>query len=414
MVISSKDQMDAHPPAGFKSLALGEIPLQIGSIPEVMKAWVIRAERHGSPQKAMQLEDIPVPEIGPQEVLVMVMAAGINYNGIWAALGKPVSPLRYTGYDFHIAGSDASGIVWKVGSEVTRWKVGDEVIVYGNQSCGECGPCNGLDPMACENQKIWGYETNWGSFAQFAKLQARQLLPKPAHLTWTEAASYIATYFPAYRMLVTRGNLQAGDNVLVWGAAGGLGSMALQICKVYGANAVAVVSSPEKAEFCMKLGAKGVINRKDFSCWGPPRSDPAEEKTRLAEMRRFGAAIREITGKKDPDIVFEHVGLDTFATSVFVANRFGRIVICGATTGYDLDFDVRYVWMRQKSIIGAHGANMYESERANQLIIERKVSPVVGRVFPFEQLPLAHQIMLENTHMGKMVALVQASEMTES
>lgn len=394
--------------AKVKSLHIGEIPSETGAVPEVMKAWVVRAERHGLPQQAMQLEDIPVPELGAREVLVMVMAAGINYNGVWGALGKPVSPMRYTGYDFHIGGTDASGIVWQVGSEVTRWKVGDEVIVCGNQTCGECGACNGLDPMACEAQKIWGYETNWGSFAQFAKVQSTQLLRKPAQLSWEEAASYVASYFTSYRMLISQGKMEAGDNVLVWGGAGGLGTMALQLCRLYSANAVAVVSSAEKADFCMKLGAKGCINRLDFKCWGPPREDPADEKVRLSEMRRFGAAIREFTGGKDPDIVFEHLGRDTFSTSVFVANRFGRIIICGATTGYHLDFDARYLWMRQKAILGSHGANMYECERANQLMVDGKISPVVAQVFPFEQTPLAHQVMLENKHMGKMVALIQA------
>src|SRR5262245_29847587 len=137
---------------------VGEMP-ELGVVPERMHAIVIRKEREGEPLEAMRHEQVPVPKLGPDEVLVYVMGAGINFNGVWAARGKPVSVMRITGDDFHIAGSDASGIVWQVGDNVKRWKVGDEVVVHCNQTCGQCPECNGLDPMACGEQKIWGYET---------------------------------------------------------------------------------------------------------------------------------------------------------------------------------------------------------------------------------------------------------------
>ena len=386
-------------------LPLGTVPAQIGWTPERMRAIVIRKEREGEPITAMQPEEVPLPEPGAREVLVLVMAAGINYNGVWAARGRPVSVFRMHQEPFHIAGSDMSGIVWRVGAEVTRWKPGDHVVAHCNQSCGECPACNGLDPMACEQQKIWGYETSWGSFAQFAKVQSQQLLPKPAHLTWETAASYGLTYFTAYRMLVGQAGIQAGDNVLVWGAAGGLGIFAVQLCCLYGANPIAVVSSEEKARLVRRLGADMVIDRSEFDfekiCGGT-------EQERLAEQRRFGKAIRDLTGGRDPDIVFEHVGKDTLATSVFVVKRFGKIVICGATSGYDCDFDVRYLWMRQKQIIGSHFANAYEAHRANDLVMAGKIRPVADDVFEFEQTPQAHQLMANNLHMGKMVVRVQA------
>jgi crotonyl-CoA carboxylase/reductase len=331
------------------------------------------------------------------------MAAGVNYNGVWAAAGLPVSIFRYTGYDFHIAGSDASGIVEAVGPGVTRWKVGDEVVIHCNQSCGECPECNGLDPMACTQQKIWAYETNWGSFAEYCKVQAQQLLPKPPALTWEEAASYGLTYFTAYRMLVDRAQMRAGDNVLVWGAGGGLGSFAVQLCALYGANAIAVVSSDDKIDLCRSLGAVAVIDRREFAL-----HDPDTGERIFDEVKRFGKAIREAGGGRDCDIVFEHVGAATFATSVFVCKTFGKIVICGATSGFSLDFDVRHLWMRQKTIIGSHFANAYECQRANQLIIEGKIKPVLSRVFPFSECPEPHQMMKENAHVGKMVVLVGA------
>jgi crotonyl-CoA carboxylase/reductase len=373
-----------------------------------MQAWVIRPERLGDPSGAMQLETIEVPEPGPGEVLVRVMAAGVNYNGVWASLGLPVSIFRYTGYDFHIAGSDASGIVERVGPGVTRWKPGDEVVIHCNQSCGECPECNGLDPMACTAQKIWAYETNWGSFAELCKVQSQQLLPKPPALTWEEAASYGLTYFTAYRMLVDQAGIKAGDNVLVWGAGGGLGTFAVQLCKLYGANAIAVVSSDDKIDLVRKLGAAAIIDRREFAL-----SDPDTGERIFDEIKRFGKAIREVTGGVDPNVVFEHVGAATFYTSVFVCRTFGTIVICGATSGFNLDFDVRYLWMRQKRIIGSHFANAYECNRANQLIIEGKITPVLSRVFPFAECPVPHQMMKENQHVGKMVVLVGAESECE-
>jgi crotonyl-CoA carboxylase/reductase len=371
-------------------------------VPASMRAWVIRPDRLGEPRDAMRLETVETPAAGPGEVVVRVMAAGVNYNNVWACLGQPVEVFRYTGHDFHIGGSDASGVVAAVGPGVTRWKPGDEVVVHCNQSCGECPECNGLDPMACSQQRIWAYESNWGSFADYCLVQAQQLLPKPPHLTWAEAASYGLVYFTAYRMLVDQAALEAGHNVLVWGAGGGLGSMAIQLCRLYGANAIAVVSSEDKADLVRRLGAHAVINRRDYALTGGS-GDP-----NLDEVKRFGKAVREATGGVDCDIVFEHVGSATFFTSVFVCRTFGKIVTCGATSGFSLTFDVRYLWMRQKTIIGSHFANAYQAYRANQLIDQRKILPVLSRTFPFEECPEPHQMMRENAHLGKMVVLVGA------
>lgn len=391
----------------MKTLPLHTVP-KLGELPETMKAVLIRKEREGDPIKAMQIEDVPVPEPGANEVLVLVMAAGVNFNGVWAAAGHPVSVFRMHKEPYHIAGSDASGIVWKVGSEVRRWKVGDEVVIHCNQSCGQCPECNGLDPMACSEQKIWGYETSWGSFAQFTKVQAQQLVKKPKHLSWEDAASYGLTYFTAYRMLVGRAQVKPGDNVLVWGAAGGLGIFALQICKILGANPIAVVSSPDKYDMVKSLGATGVINRKDFAFAWRPNETAEQTKKRLDETKRLGAEIRKMTGGKDVDVIFEHVGQETFPASVFLCKRFGKVVICGATSGFNLEFDVRYLWMRQKEILGSHFANAYQAERANELVDSGKIKPVLDQVFDFYDTPQAHQLMKENKHKGKLGIRIQA------
>jgi crotonyl-CoA carboxylase/reductase len=237
---------------------VSEIDVEPGQLPETMAAWVIREEREGEPKDAFQLEEIGVPEPGAFEVIVRVMASGVNYNNVWAALGEPVGVWRYGDhpeYGHHIGGSDASGVVWKVGEGVTRWKPGDEVVIHCNIASYEDPEVHGLDPLAAPSQMIWGYETTWGSFAQFTKVQAQQLLPKPQGLTWDEAASYGLVYFTAYRMLITQCDIQAGDRVLIWGAAGGLGVFATQLCAISGAHAVGVVSSPEKGELVKQLGA---------------------------------------------------------------------------------------------------------------------------------------------------------------
>lgn len=388
----------------------------VGELPATMSAWAIREDRLGEPESAIQLEEVEVPQPGAFEVVVRVMAAGVNFNNVWAALGEPVSIFRYGDhpeYGHHIGGSDASGIVWKVGEGVTRWKEGDEVVIHCNQTSYEDVEVHGLDPMAAPSQKIWGYETTWGSFAEFTKVQAQQLLPKPKHLSWSEAASYGLTYFTAYRMLMDRADIKAGDKVLVWGAAGGLGVFAIQLCKAAGAEAVGVVSSDEKGELVKQLGAVGYINRNNFK--GMMRTGdetPEQEKERFGVSRAFAKKVKELLGDA-PDIVFEHVGKATFPTSVFTVKPFGKVVICGATSGYTLDFDVRYLWMKQKQIIGSHFANAYQCMKANALIDEGKVRPVLWKTMEFADVANAHQLMRDNKHSGKIAILVGAKDADE-
>ncbi len=393
---------------------LGDIP-PLGVVPDTMYAMTIRRERHGEPLQAFATEVVNVPRPGPGEVLVYVMSAGVNYNGVWAGLGKPLSPMDIHKQDYHVAGSDAAGVIWKVGSGVRRFKVGDEVVVHCNQTCGQCHNCNGGEPMLCRDQRIWGYETTDGSFAQFARVQAQQVLPKPRHLTWEQAGCYMLVYATAWRMLYghTPHTLKPAMNVLVWGGSGGLGTMAIQICKAAGANAIAVVSSKEKGEYCMELGAKAYLNRKDFDCWGPlPDTTDAEGyRSYVKRVRRFGKAIWEVTGGVDVDIVFEHPGEQTFPVSSYLVRRGGMVVFCAGTTGYNLTFDARYVWMRQKRIQGSHFASKYEADEANHLVMDEKIHTGLSVVFPFEGVAEAHDLMFRNRHPpGNMVIAVNAVE----
>jgi crotonyl-CoA carboxylase/reductase len=392
---------------------IGEIP-PLGHVPARMYAWAIRRERHGPPEDAMQVEVVETPPIGADEVLVMVMAAGVNFNGVWASLGKPISPFDSHKAPYHIAGSDAAGIVWAVGDKVKRWKVGDEVVVHCNQDDGDDEECNGGDPMFSTSQRIWGYETPDGSFAQFARVQGRQLMVRPKHLTWEECGCYVLTLATAYRMLFGHRPhiLRPGDHVLVWGAAGGLGSMAIQLIATAGANAIGVISEDDKTDFVMQLGAKGVINRKRFDCWGqlPDVDDTAGYAAYSKRVREFGKAIWEFTGKgNDVDFVFEHPGEQTFPVSCFVVKRGGMVVFCAGTSGFNLTFDARFVWMRQKRIQGSHFANLLQASQANRLVVERRIDPCMSEVFAWHDIPRAHTKMWKNQHKpGNMAVLVQA------
>jgi crotonyl-CoA carboxylase/reductase len=403
---------DAPSRAPLKDLyELNELP-PLGHVPPNMYAWTIRRERHGPPQESFKVEVVPTWAIGEEEVLLLVMAGGVNYNGIWAGLGQPISPFDVHKAPHHIAGSDCSGIVWAVGAKVKRWKVGDEVIVHCNQDDGDDEECNGRDPMFSSSQRIWGYETPDGSFAQFCRVQSRQLMLKPKHLSWEESACYTLTLATAYRMLFGHAphTIKPGDNVLIWGASGGLGVFGVQLCAASGANAIGVISDESKRDYVLGLGAKGVINRKDFSCWGQmPKVNSPEYTEWTKEARKFGKAIWDITGKKDVDIVFEHPGEATFPVSCLVAKRGGMIVFCAGTSGFNITFDARYVWMRQKRVQGSHFAHLKQASAANQFVLDRRVDPCMSEVFPWDKIPLAHHKMWKNEHApGNMAVLVYA------
>lgn len=400
---------------------IGEHP-PLGYVPKYMHAQVIRQSRFGQPKDAFQIEKIEVPELKPDEVLVYVMATGVNYNNVWASLGIPVDVIGTRmkagdPYPFHIGGSDASGIVYAVGSEVKNVKVGDHVVVHcGVWDRNDPWVKAGKDPILAPSNRIWGYETNWGSFAQFTKVQDHQLLPKPKQLTWEEAAAYMLVGATAYRMLMgwPPHTVQPGDVVLVWGGAGGLGTQAIQIVKAMGGIPIAVVSSDDKVDYVKKLGAVGAINRKKFNHWGmlPHWKETEKFNTWTKGAREFGKAIWDILGeKRNPRIVFEHPGEDTVPTSIFVCDNGGMVVICAGTTGYNATVDLRYLWMRQKRFQGSHFANDEQCKAFNDLVVAGKVDPCLSRTLKFDEIPLAHQLMYENRHPhGNMACLVGAPQ----
>ncbi len=398
---------------------IGEQP-PLGEVPPKMNAWLVREDRFGQPMTAFQKEVVDVPSIADDECLVYVMAAGINYNNVWAALGIPINVIKARQRkgekeDFHIGGSDASGIVYAVGKDVTNVKVGDEVVVHCGQWDRNCPwVLAGNDPMYSPTFRIWGYETNFGSFAQFSRVQGQQCMPKPKHMNWEEAASYVLVGATAWRMLHgwPEHKLNPDDVVMIWGGAGGLGSMAIQIAKAAGAVPVAIVSGEDKIDYCLKLGAKGCINRRNFDHWGmlPHWKDSVGYNTWLKGVRAFGAAIWDILGdKRAPKVVFEHPGELTIPTSLFVCDTGGMVVICAGTTGYNATVDLRYLWMRQKRVQGSHFANCAQANDMNELALAGLLDPCTSRAFTYEELPQSHQLMHDNMHPhGNMAVLIGA------
>jgi len=372
------------------------------------------------PRKSLHVDQVPVPELGPGEALVAVMASAINYNTVWTSIFEPLptfaflerygklSPLtKRHDLPYHIVGSDLAGVVLRTGVGVHAWKPGDEVVAHCLSVELE-GPDGHNDTMMDPEQRIWGFETNFGGLAEIALVKSNQLMPKAAHLTWEEAASPGLVNSTAYRQLVSRNGaaMKQGDNVLIWGASGGLGGFATQYALNGGAVPICVVSSEEKAEICHRMGAELIINRseKRYQFWKDEQTaDPKE-------WRRFGSDIRDLTGGEDVDIVFEHPGRETFGASVYAARKGGTIVTCASTTGYLHEYDNRYLWMNLKRIIGSHFANYRESWEANRLIAKGMIHPTLSRTYPLTEVGQAALDVHHNLHQGKVGVLCLAPE----
>ncbi|QIS18233.1 crotonyl-CoA carboxylase/reductase [Nocardia terpenica] len=366
-------------------------------------------------RRSIHVDKVPMPELAPDEVLIAVMAAAMNYNTIWSATFEPLPTFNFLRYyakqggwaarhdqPHHVLGSDAAGVIVRVGSGVRNWKVGDHVAV-ATAHVDDQEPLTHADGMLGAEQRAWGFETNFGGLADYAVVRASQLLPKAAHLSWEEAACNPLCAGTAYRMLISEhgANMRQGDVVLIWGAAGGLGGYAVQFVRNGGGIPIGIVSSDRKAEIARKLGCELVIDRREIGEISP---DP---EVTVAAGRQLGKIIRREIGE-DPNIVFEHVGRETFGVSVFVARRGGVIVTCGSSTGYEHTFDNRYLWMRLKRIIGSHGANLYEQFQTNRLIQRGRIMPMLSAIYPLQESGEAARTIQRNEHLGKVGVLCLA------
>nr|6OWE_A Chain A, Crotonyl-CoA carboxylase/reductase [Kitasatospora setae KM-6054]6OWE_B Chain B, Crotonyl-CoA carboxylase/reductase [Kitasatospora setae KM-6054]6OWE_C Chain C, Crotonyl-CoA carboxylase/reductase [Kitasatospora setae KM-6054]6OWE_D Chain D, Crotonyl-CoA carboxylase/reductase [Kitasatospora setae KM-6054] len=376
------------------------------------------ASRDKDPRKSLHLDDVPLPELGPGEALVAVMASSVNYNTVWSSIFEPVSTFGFLerygrlspltarhDLPYHVLGSDLAGVVLRTGAGVNAWKPGDEVVAHCLSVELE-SPDGHNDTMMDPEQRIWGFETNFGGLAQLALVKTNQLLPKPKHLTWEEAASPGLVNSTAYRQLVSRNGagLKQGDNVLIWGASGGLGSYATQYALAGGATPICVVSSPRKADICRAMGAEAIIDRsaEGYRFWKDEHhQDPRE-------WKRLGGKIREFTGGEDVDIVFEHPGRETFGASVYVTRKGGTIVTCASTSGYMHQYDNRYLWMSLKRIVGSHFANYREAFEANRLVAKGKIHPTLSKVYALEETGQAALDVHHNKHQGKVGVLCLA------
>ncbi|GLZ75572.1 crotonyl-CoA reductase [Actinorhabdospora filicis] len=418
-----KDILDAISAPDATPADYAAIPL-----PESYRAVTLHADETGmfeglasadkDPRRSMHVDEVAPPELGPGEAVIAVMAAAINYNTVWSAIFEPlptfaflkrygrVSPLAARhDLPYHQIGSDLAGVVLRVGPGVNMWKPGDRVVAHCLSVELESAEGHG-DTMLDPEQRIWGFETNFGGLAELALVKTNQLMPKPEHLTWEEAACPGLVNSTAYRQLVSTNGaaMKQGDNVLIWGASGGLGSYAVQYALAGGATPVCVVSSPAKAELCRAMGAEAIIDRsaEDYRFW----TDTGEQDPK--EWKRLGSRIRELTGGEDVDIVFEHPGRETFGASVFVAKRGGTVVTCASTTGFTHEYDNRYLWMNLKRIIGSHFANYKEAWAANRLIAKGRIHPTLSRSYRLEHAGQAAHDVHKNLHQGKVGVLCLA------
>ncbi len=369
------------------------------------------------PRKSLRVQEVETPELAPDEAFVAVMASAINFNTVWTSIFEPLPTfgfLKRLGKEsrwgkrhdlpYHVVGSDASGVVIAVGSAVRNWKPGDRVTVHCNY-VDDQDPSAHDDSMLAANQRIWGFESNFGGLADLALVKANQLMAKPEHLTWEEAACNALCNSTSYRMLVSKNgaDMKQGDIVLIWGATGGLGGYAVQYVLNGGGIPVGVVSSSDKVDLLKSLGCQYVIDRKagGYKFW---KDDTTQDE---AEWRRFGKDIRSLVGD-DPDIVFEHPGRQTMGASVFVAKRGGLVVTCAATSGYMIEYDNRHLWMKLKSIKSSHFANYKEADEANRLISRGAIQPILSSVFPLTETGEAAYQVHHNLHEGKIGVLCLA------
>ncbi len=400
-------------------------------IPQVYRAATVHADevemfadlptKEKDPRRSLHVEDVPVPELAPGEALVAVMASAINYNTVWTSIFEPVSTFGFLerygrtsefakrhDLPYHVVGSDLAGVVLRTGPGVTKWKPGTEVVAHCLSV--ELEDAEGHDDtMMDPQQRIWGFETNFGGLAELAIVKANQLMPKPRHLTWEEAASPGLVNSTAYRQLVSKNGaaMKLGDRVLIWGASGGLGSYATQMALAGGATPICVVSSPEKAAICRAMGAELIIDRsaEAYRFWNDENTaqDPKE-------WQRLGKRIRELTGGHDVDIVFEHPGRETFGASVYVARKGGTIVTCASTSGFMHEYDNRYLWMNLKRIISSHFANYREAWEANALVDRGLIHPTLSKTYRLQDVGQAALDVHRNAHQGKVGVLTLAPE----
>src|SRR5262245_61293854 len=339
-----------------------------------MRAVLIR--RHGGPE-VLEVADLPNPKADVGRVVLRVEAAGINHLDTWVRRGMPgvVLPLPMT------PGSDAAGVVEEIGTGVEGLREGDRVFVSPGLSCLRCVECaSGWEPL-CKDYKILGEHQN-GVQAETVALPATNVLPLPEGLSFEEGAAFPLVFLTAWHMLVTRAQVRMGDDVLVHAGGSGVGTAAIQIARLHGARVITTVGSNDKIDRVKELGADEAINYR--------ASDFLEE-------------VRRITRKRGVDIVIESVGQETWERSLRALARGGRVVTCGATSGYQASTDLRFVFSKGLSILGSTMGGRADLLKVARLMGEGRLKPVIDRVLPLEKVADGHRAIAERSLFGKIV-----------
>jgi len=342
-----------------------------------MKAIVFT--HHGGPE-VLKYTDAPDPQPRADEVLVRVRACSINHLDLWVRRGIPGVEIPMP----HIPGSDVAGEIAAVGELVTHVRAGDKVILAPGVSCGHCAACLAGNDNVCREYTALGYKIN-GGCAEFVKAPAQNAIPMPAGLSFEEAAAVPLVFLTAWHMLVTRAKLQPGEDVLILGGGSGVGSAGIQIAKVLGARVIATVGSEEKVAKTKALGADEVI---------------------VHTQQKIHTEVKRLTGKRGVDVVFEHVGTATWEQSVASLAVNGRLVTCGATTGYDAKIDLRFLFSRHLSILGSYMGSKAELFPVLELLARKQVHAVIDSVMPLAQCAEAHARMERREQFGKIVLKV--------
>jgi len=342
-----------------------------------MKAIVI--PKHGGPE-VLHYTEIPQPKPGPAEVLVRVRACALNHLDLWVRRGMPNIHFNLP----LVPGSDIAGEVAAAGEPANRVRVGEKVVLAPGVSCGECEACSAGNDNQCRKYTLFGYGLN-GGCAEYVVAPEANVLPMPPGLTFEEAASVPLVFLTAWHMLLTRAQLKPGEDVLVLGAGSGIGSAAIQIAKLIGARVIATAGSAAKLAKARELGADDVIDH---------------------STQKIADEVRRLTSRRGVDVVFEHVGVATWEQSIMSLATGGRLVTCGATTGAAAQLDLRYLFARQLSLLGSFMGSRGELFTVLKLIGEKKLRPVVDRVFPLAEARLAHEYLEGRAQFGKVVLKV--------
>ena len=342
-----------------------------------MKAIVFH--QHGGPE-VLNYTDAPEPPLRANDVLVRVRACALNHLDLWVRRGLPNVPIPIP----HIPGSDIAGEIAKTGADVTTARVGQKVVLAPLVSCGKCPACIAGVDNHCRQATNLGYMID-GGCAEFVRAPEVNCLPYPENLKWDEAAAIPLVFQTAWHMLVTRAALQPGEDVLILGAGSGVGSAAIQVAKFLGARVIATAGSDEKLAKAKELGADHLINHKS---------------------QKIRDEVRRITNKRGVDVVFEHVGTATWEDSLASLAAAGRLVTCGATTGYDAKVDLRFLFSRQLSLLGSYMGTKSELHTVLKLVAAGRLKPVVDRVFPLAEAAAAHAYLESGAQFGKVVLSV--------